>query len=189
MSTTTAIIIGVIVVALVFAIALFLRSRRTERLKDKFGPEYGRAVEDSGGRLKAEADLQQRAKRVEKFAVRPLTPADRDRYVASWTKIQSDFVDDPKSAVTQADTLLGQVMNTRGYPTSDFEQRSADLSVDHPQVVANYRAAHDIALRHERGEAGTEDLRQAMIHYRALFDDLVAEQAETQAAPAATAAA
>ncbi len=185
MDTTTLIIVAVIAVALVLAVALYLRSRRTHRLKDQFGPEYDRAVEDRGGRLKAEADLSARTKRVEKLTVRPLTAADSERYVASWTKIQSDFVDDPKSAVGEADKLLSQVMATRGYPMSDFDQRASDLSVDHPQVVENYRAAHDIAVRDGQGEAGTEDLRQAMIHYRALFDDLVAAPTEPSTAAAA----
>jgi hypothetical protein len=102
-------------------------------------------------------------------------PADRDRYVASWRKVQAQFVDDPKSSVTQADQLLGEVMSTRGYSVSDFEQRAADISVNHPLVVENYRAAHEIAVRHARGQASTEDLRQAMIHYRTLFDELAGE--------------
>jgi len=173
---TLAIIIGLIVVGIVsiFA-ALFLRKHKTERLRTRFGPEYARAIEESGGRRKAEAGLEQREKRVESFAIRPLAASDRERYIASWHKIQTEFVDDPKNSVTQADQLLGDVMSTRGYSLSDFEQRSADISVDHPLVVQNYRSAHEIAVRHASGQATTEDLRQAMIHYRTLFDELVGE--------------
>ena len=172
----TTIIVEVVVVAVVLAIlAVYMQQRSRAKLRDKFGPEYDRAVEESGGRRKAEAELHDRAKRVEAFEIKPLPPADRERYAASWRKVQADFVDDPKAAVTQADELLSAIMSARGYPLGDFEQRSADLSVDHPVVVQNYRAAHEIAVRHASGGAGTEDLRQAMIHYRALFDDLVSE--------------
>jgi hypothetical protein len=173
---TLFIIFSVILIAAVgIAAMIFLRKHKTERLQNRFGPEYARAVEESGGRRKAEAGLQEREKRVEAFAIRPLAASDRERYIASWRKVQSEFVDDPKKSVTQADQLLGDVMSTRGYSVSDFEQRSADISVDHPLVVENYRAAHEIAIRHASGQASTEDLRQAMIHYRTLFDGLVGE--------------
>jgi hypothetical protein len=173
---TLIIVIGVILIVIVgIASAMFLKKHKTERLRIRFGPEYTRAVEESGGRRKAEAGLQQREKRVEGFAIRPLAASDRERYIASWRKIQTEFVDDPKKSVTQADQLLGDVMSTRGYSVGDFEQRSADISVDHPLVVENYRAAHEIAVRHASGQATTEDLRQAMIHYRTLFDELVGE--------------
>jgi hypothetical protein len=177
MGTTTLIIIfAVILIGLAgIATLIFLRKRKTERLRTRFGPEYARAVQDSGNRRQGEAGLQEREKRVEGFAIRPLAPTDRERYIASWRKVQAQFVDDPKSSVTEADRLLGDVMSTRGYSVSDFEQRSADISVNHPLVVENYRAAHEIAVRHARGQASTEDLRQAMIHYRTLFDELVGE--------------
>jgi hypothetical protein len=175
-TTTLIIILSVILIAAVgIGAVIFLRKRKTERLRTRFGPEYARAVQESGGRRQGEAGLQEREKRVAGFAVRPLTPGDRERYVASWRKVQAQFVDDPKSSVTEADRLLGDVMSTRGYSVSDFEQRSADISVNHPLVVENYRAAHEIAGRHARGQASTEDLRQAMIHYRTLFDELVGE--------------
>ena len=135
-------------------------------------PAPSRKAEADG---KGEAGLQEREKRVERFAIRPLAPSDRDRCVASWRKVQAQFVDDPKSSVSEADRLLGDVMSTRGYSVSDFEQRSADISVNHPLVVENCRAAHEIAVRHARGEASTEELRQAMIHYGTLFDELVGE--------------
>ena len=176
MDTTTLIIIfNVILIGVVgIAAVFFLRKRKTERLRTRFGPEYARAVQESGGRRQGEAGLQQREKRVEGLAIRRLAPNDREVYIASWRKIQEQFVDDPKSSVTQADQLLGDVMSARGYSVSDFEQRSADISVDHPLVVDNYRAAHEIAVR-ARGQANTEDLRQAMIHYRTFFDELVGE--------------
>jgi hypothetical protein len=186
MSTLTlVIVIGVILVGIVgIAAAMFLKKHKTERLRTRFGPEYTRAVEESGGRRKAEAGLEQREKRVEGFAIRPLAASDRERYVASWRKVQAEFVDDPKKSVTRADQLLADVMSTRGYSVSEFAQRSADISVDHPLVVENYRAANEIAVRHARGQATTEDLRQAMIHYRTLFDELVGEpeMAHTKAA-------
>jgi hypothetical protein len=175
-TTTFIIIVSVILIATVgIAAAIFLRKRKTKKLRTRFGPEYARAVQESGGRRQGEAGLQEREKRVEGFAIRPLTPSDRERYIASWRKVQAQFVDNPKSSVTEADRLLGDVMSTRGYSVSDFEERSADLSVNHPLVVENYRAAHEISLRHARGQASTEDLRQAMIHYRTLFDELVGE--------------
>jgi hypothetical protein len=175
-NTTLIIIFSAILIGLAgIATLIFLRKRKTERLRTRFGPEYARAVQDSGNRRQGEAGLQEREKRVESFAIRPLAPTDRERYIASWRKVQAQFVDDPKSSVTEADRLLGDVMSTRGYSVSDFEQRSADISVNHPLVVENYRAAHEIAVRHARGQASTEDLRQAMIHYRTLFDELVGE--------------
>jgi hypothetical protein len=188
MSTLTlVIIVGVILIGIVgIASAMLLKKNKTQRLQTRFGPEYARAVEESGGRRKAEAGLEQREKRVEGFAIRPLAASDRERYVASWRTVQAEFVDDPKKSVTQADQLLGDVMSTRGYSVSDFEQRSADISVDHPLVVENYRAAHEIAVRHASGQASTEDLRQAMIHYRTLFDELVGEPEMARAKAAAS---
>jgi hypothetical protein len=158
------------------AIWLFVRKRRTERLRAKFGgPEYARAVNEGGGRRQAEAGLDKRADRVESLHIRPLGPEDRARFVESWRRVQARFVDSPGGAVTEADQLLGDVMSTRGYPVSDFEQRAADISVDYPLVLENYRSAHEIVLRRTRGQASTEELRQAMIHYRTLFDQLAAE--------------
>jgi hypothetical protein len=175
--STAQIILAIAVAVLVVAgILLFVRKRRTERLRTKFGgPEYARAVNEGGGRRQAEAGLDKRADRVESFHIRPLGPDDRARFVESWTRVQARFVDSPGGAVTEADQLLGDVMSTRGYPVSDFEQRAADISVDYPLVLENYRSAHEIALRRARGQASTEELRQAMIHYRALFDELAAE--------------
>jgi len=175
LTPTEIVLIALVVLIGAVAIGLWLQRRRSDDLKARFGPEYERTVAQVGAPGKAETLLHEREKRVAKFSIRPLPPEKRARYVDQWRQVQAQFVDDPKAAVTHADDLLGSVMESRGYPVVDFEQRSADLSVDHPEVVQNYRAAHEIALRHSRGEAGTEDLRQAMIHYRALFDDLVNE--------------
>jgi hypothetical protein len=165
-----------VVIALGVGIAVLVRKRRTRRLRTQFGgDEYTRAVREGGSRQKAEAALDKRTDRVEGLHIRPLSAGDRARFIDAWTRVQARFVDGPGGAVTDADQLLGDVMFTRGYPVSDFEQRAADISVDHPQVLANYRAAHDTALRQTRGQASTEDLRQAMIHYRTLFEELVGE--------------
>jgi hypothetical protein len=186
MSQTALIILAVVVLAALAAAAfLVLRRRRSEHLKQHFGREYEHALEAKCDRSKAEAELAEREKRVQKLDIRPLDPAERDRFTAQWSEVQSRFVDDPPRAVAFADGLLGEVMKARGYPVSDFEQRAGDISVDHPAVVEHYRAAHDIAVRHGRGEAGTEDLRQAMIHYRALFDDLVGAGEPAAREPAA----
>lgn len=175
---TNTIVIVVIAVLVVLAIAYLVAQRsRSRKLHDRFRGEYDRAVEMEGSRQKADAALKDRARRVEQFNIHPLEPADRDRFTESWQHVQSEFVEDPRSAVVHADVIIGDIMKTRGYPVGDFEQRAADLSVDHPVVVENYRAAHDIALRQSGGEATTEDLRQAMVHYKTLFQDLVTDAA------------
>jgi len=179
---TVLLILVVALVVVAIGAVLYYRSRQSRHLRSRFGPQYDRAVEESGGRGKAEADLHKLEQRVSKFDIRPLTATGRDRFVSSWREVQATFVDDPAAAVTRADRLLGDVMQARGYPLGEFEQQAADLSVDHPVVVEHYRAAHDIALRQERGQATTEDLRQAMIHFRTLFDDLLADR--DTAAPA-----
>jgi len=178
LSTTELALIGALVVVLVAGIAAFLlhRKRRTERLRTQFGnAEYARAMQEGGNRRHAEAGLEKRTQRVEKFHVRPLAAGDRARFVESWRGVQARFVDGPAGAVTEADQLLSDVMATRGYPVSNFEQQVADISVDHPLALENYRTAHEIALRQTRGQATTEDLRQAMVHYRTLFEELVSE--------------
>jgi len=164
-----------VVLLIVVGIALYMRKRKntTTGLRDRFGPEYDRAVLQHGSERKAEAKLADRETRVEKLKIRDLDLTERERYLAQWQAVQSRFVDYPKGAVTEADELVCSLMQTRGYPVTDFDQRAADISVDHPRVVENYRLAHDIALRLGRGEASTEDMRTAMIHYRSLFDELV----------------
>jgi hypothetical protein len=173
--TTTTLVIGAIVVA-VAALALAWIStarRRREHLRTRFGPEYQRTVEDLGSAQKAEAVLQEREKRVASYHIRELSAEERSRFADAWRRVQAKFVDDPAGAVTEADLLVTEVMTVRGYPMSDFDRRAEDLTVDHPNVVNHYRHARDIAVRHSRKSASTEDLRQALVHYRALFADLL----------------
>ena len=174
METITPIILGVVAVLAMLAVAIvFLRKRSAERLRSHFGPEYERTVEAVGDRHKAQAELHQRQKRVRNFAIKSLTSEEREHYTPLWAEVQTQFIEDPKAAVAEADQLLAEVMTHRGYPAADFEQRYADLSVDHPVAVQGYRTAHDIAVRDAQGEANTEDLRQAVLCYRTLFRELV----------------
>ncbi len=172
--TIVAIVVGVALVALV---GWYLWQRqRSEQLKGRYGPEYERAVHDVGDKRGAEAELVKRQERVKQLDIRGLAAEERGRFVEQWRAVQGRFVDDPKVAVSDADRLVEEVMKARGYPVSDFDQQAADLSVHHPRVVNNYRAARDIAGRHRRGEASTEDLRQAMVYYRELFADLLEDR-------------
>ena len=167
-------IVAAVVIAMVVAGWFVWMRRRSEQLRERFGPEYDRTVREVGDVRKAEASLAARAKRVEAFHIRPLNPDEADRYTAAWQRVQNQFVDDPGRAITEADKLVGEVMTARGYPVGEFDQRVEDVSVDHPDVVMNYRAAREIAVQHGQGRANTEDLRQAMVHYRSLFRDLLA---------------
>jgi hypothetical protein len=170
------IIVAIVVVALIIvgAVVIFSRKRQGERLRQQFGPEYERQVREAGGsRTKAEAELLKREKRVEKLDIKPLPPEQRDAFAADWQQVQAKFVDDPERSIALADALVAEVMKARGYPVDDFEQRAADISVEHPGLVQNYRAAHDIAVRRSQGKADTEDLRSALIGYRSLFDELL----------------
>ncbi len=175
MDTNTLLLLALAVLVVAVLVVGLLSSRRhkSDELKQQFGPEYDRAVQQYGDQKTAESELAARAKRVEAFNIHPLQPAERDRFAEEWRSVQAEFVDAPDKAVADADRLVQQVMQARGYPMGDFEQRAADVSVDHPTVVTHYRTAHDIALRQEKGKATTEDLRQAMVHYRALFEDLL----------------
>ncbi|HTV98106.1 MAG TPA: hypothetical protein VME42_19090 [Steroidobacteraceae bacterium] len=177
------ILVGVLIVALV-AVLIWAQARRkreqSARLQQRFGPEYIRAVNEIGDRSKAEAELQAREKRMDNLDIVPLCAADAARFRQAWTAVQTRFIDNPQGSVVEADHLVYDLMARRGYPMGDFERRAADISVDHPNVVANYRAARAIALRDERGEASTEDLRKAVVHYRALFQELL----EVAGAPA-----
>jgi len=176
METNTAIVVGVVAVfAFLVAAIVFMRKRSADTLRLRFGPEYERTVEAAGGRHKAQAELQQRQKRVRSFAIKSLTSEEREHYMPLWGDVQTQFIDDPKAAVMGADELLAEIMTHRGYPAGDFDQRSADLSVDHPVVVQNYRVAHDMAVRDAQGDGSTEELRQAMLSYRALFTELVGQ--------------
>ena len=172
-------IVAIVVIAAVGLIWFALSRRRTQELKERFGPEYDHTVRTQGDVKKAEAALAARATRVKALQIHPLSAEDAARFDQSWRNIQTRFVDDPRGAVSDADRLVGEVMTVRGYPVGDFEQRVEDISVDHPDVVMNYRAAREIALQHARGEASTEDLRRAMVHYRALFNDLLETQTQT----------
>ena len=179
MDTTLAIVLVVAVLAIAAAAVVLVRQRRSKGMRARYGAEYIAAVDETGDRRKAEAELKAREKRVRKFDLRPLERDDVVRFSDRWRDVQARFVDDPGAAIAEADELLATVMSARGYPVSDFEQRAADLSVDHPRLVSNYRLAHDMAGRHARGEAGTEDIRRAIIHYRELFEDLLGLPHET----------
>lgn len=164
--------VAVLAIGAVVAYSLMQR-RRTERLTERFGPEYQRTVEETGGQREAERELEARQRRVEGLEIRRLSADERAAYLGRWKETQARFVDDPPGAISGADMLVQEVMRERGYPMTDFEQRAADISVDHPHVVAEYRAAHAVTERDATDGVETEDLRQAMVHYRALFDDLL----------------
>lgn len=173
----TGVILAVVVVLVVAVGGLLIWDsvvrRRTRSLREKFGPEYDQAVDKYGGTRKAERELSAREKRVESFHLHPLNPELRQRFTTAWKDVQMRFVDDPAKAVGEADDLVKDLMQARGYPITDFEQRSADISVDHPNVVSHYRAAREVAILSREGRSNTEDLRRAMTHYRALFEDLL----------------
>jgi antitoxin component HigA of HigAB toxin-antitoxin module len=175
---STLILLVVVVAVAIVAIAFWLttvqrRRQRSHELKEQFGPEYERAVTAYGRQTEAEKELEQRKERVDQLHIRTLSNEQSTRYASQWHEVQAQFVDDPEQAIAEADRLVVEVMQARGYPMVEFEQRAADVSVDHPDVVEHYRAAHRIAGRSARGEAETEDLRQAMVHYRALFQELI----------------
>ena len=176
LTTPEIIIIAVVIVVVIAAIVAWTvyQKKHREKLQRRFGSEYDRAVQAHGSERKAEAALDDRQKRVEKLNLRELDAGERERFIERWKGVQLAFVDSPRGALTQADDVISAVMQARGYPVSDFEQRAADISVDHPRVTENYRAAHAIEQRLGAGQTTTtEDLRTAMIHYRALFDELV----------------
>ena len=183
MDTNLVIVLAILVLLAVIASVLFTRRRRSDDLARRFGPEYERTVERTGSRSKAEADLLAREQRVRKLEIVALAPQEVQRFRMEWEGVQARFVDDPRRAVAEADLLVRDVMQRRGYPMGDFDSRAADLSVDHPLVVENYRAAHEIALRERQGEADTEQMRQALVHYRTLFAELLdAQQARASRA-------
>jgi len=167
----------VVVVALVWLVWTQLRRRQ---LRDRFGPEYSKAVEDEGGRRAAERELLQREKRHSEYDIKPLDPAERERYGKQWVLIQEQFVDHPGSAVAEADRLVTIVMGECGYPTEGYQQQASDLSVRHASTLDHYRTAHDIKDRHEESRASTEELREAMVHYRSLFQDLLESDADSR---------
>jgi hypothetical protein len=183
MATTTATILIVVLILVVVALAvlawIFYQQQRSRKLRSHFGPEYERAYRQYGDARKAEEALTARQKRVEKIHLRSLTSAERDRFADSWHGVQARFVDDPSGSIHEADRLVIDLMQARGYPMADFEHRAEDISVDYPYVVTNYRTAHAIAVGHKSGSVSTEDLRKALVCYRDLFDELL----EGHAAP------
>jgi hypothetical protein len=173
MDNNTIMIVVVAAILVVAAVWLMLRRRRTDALRARFGPEYEHAVRSAGTVDKAERLLDERQKRVDRFALRTISADEAQRFTTSWKNVQARFVDDPRTAVLEADRLIGEVMRARGYPVEDPARQLEDLSVDHGAVIEHYRAGRAIAVRHEQGQARTEDLRQAMVHFRALFEELV----------------
>jgi hypothetical protein len=184
---TNTVIFVVLLIALVLAVAIWLivQRQRSQRLKRRFGPEYDLTVSEFRSQAKAEAELIAREKRVARLQIMPLTPADALRFSQAWNALQSRFIDSPKGVVSDADHLVRQLMAKRGYPMGDFDSMAADISVDHPTVVANYRAAQAIAARDARGEVDTEELRKAVIYYRALFDELLGVAPDRKPSPPA----
>src|SRR5580658_38863 len=182
------IIVTAALVTALLLLAAWLISRRrkqSERLQQRFGAEYGRTVGELGGRTKAESELKAREERVEHLTITPLAPAEAARFSQAWYALQTRFIDNPTGVVVQADQLVRELMLKRGYPMGDFERRAADISVDHPAVVENYRAAQAIAVRDGRGQADTEELRRAVVHYRVLFDEMLEVREVRQEVPAA----
>jgi hypothetical protein len=182
MNPTVLWVIIILVAAAVVAAALYyLRRRRSVKLRSHFGPEYERAVQQTGDRWRAEAKLEAREKRVAKLDIRPLSPEERARFADAWTSIQKRFVDSPAKSVAEADRLVRDLMVARGYPMAEFERRAEDISVHYPHVVANYRAARSVAERSARNETTTEDLRKAVVYYRELFEELLAPEGSVAA--------
>jgi hypothetical protein len=173
MDLTVLIVVVILLALLAVGAVFFLQQRKRTHLREQFGPEYERTVQQTGDRTAAERELERREQRVRTLEIRPLAAEQRARFVLAWKNVQAQFVDAPAESITEADRLVTELMQTRGYPVGDFEQRTADISHEHPRVVENYRAARDISQRNRRGEASTEDLRQAMVHYRSLFEDLL----------------
>ena len=179
MDTTLMIVIAVVIVVIVgfFLGPVFARRRHSQRLQSKFGAEYDHTVQTLGNEKKARTELDERQKHVQGLNIKPLTVAERERYLENWAAIQSKFVDEPGQAIGNADRLIMEVMQIRAYPVSDFEKRAADISVNYPALVSNYRAAREIAIKNEQHQADTEELRQAMIYYRSLFEELLGTEA------------
>ncbi|MGA9532090.1 MAG: hypothetical protein WBR18_05190 [Anaerolineales bacterium] len=178
MNSTFTIITVVLVLVVSGAILgwVFAARKRSEKFQDRFGPEYEHTVETTGSEKNAQAELGERQKHVDALEIRPLSVDQREAYLAEWAGVQSKFVDEPGEAIVDADRLIKEVMQLRAYPVSDFDQRAADISVGYPELVSNYRAAREIALKNKQNEADTEELRQAMIHCRSLFNELLGEE-------------
>jgi hypothetical protein len=177
-NTTTMILVAIVflVVGGLLAMAV-MRFQRTRRLRERFGPEYERLVNEAGDKQKAESELEARLAHVEALNIRPLSAEEINRFSLEWQSTQAEFVDEPLASLRKADQLIREVMKTRGYPVEDFEQRAADISVDYPDLVTDYRGLHMIAVKEEDEEVSTEEMRQAMVHGRALFEELVSKEA------------
>jgi hypothetical protein len=170
--TMIAVVLALVVVAAILA-PIFANRKRSKRLQDKYGTEYDHTLQVTGDKKKALVELEERQKHVEALNIHPLSTSECDRYLAEWTAVQSKFVDEPGQAIVDADRLIMEVMQMRAYPVSDFEQRAADVSVSYPALVGNYRAARVIAIKNQNHMADTDELRQAMIYYRSLFNELL----------------
>jgi hypothetical protein len=175
MSTGLVIVLVIVLLVLIAVALLAVRASRRRKLQKTFGPEYDRVVADSGSRTDAEKELREREKRHAELELKELSAESRARYSAAWEEVQIEFVDNPEQAVATADDLTTRLIAERGYPTGDYDEQLANLSVEHARPLGHYRDAHEISLRSQRGEASTEDLRQALVHYRALFADLLGE--------------
>jgi hypothetical protein len=173
MTTSTVIILALAIVVIALVAVMLFERQKTQKLKTKFGPEYDRLVDKEGSPRRAEAVLDARQKRVAKFQIRHLSKEECSRFTEKWRVVQERFVDDPRQSVAEADQLINEALRARGFPMGDFEQQAADISVEHPQVVEDYRAAHEVAVRDGQGQANTEDLRLAMRHYRDLFEHVL----------------
>jgi hypothetical protein len=180
-NTTQLVLVAVIflIVGAVIAMAV-MRAQRTKRLKDRFGPEYERAINEVGDKRQAEDELDARLAHVNTLKIRPLTAEEVNRYALDWQKTQTEFVDEPLTALQKADRLIREVMKAKGYPVEDFEQRAADISVDYPELVTDYRGLHMIAVKDAEDKVSTEEMRQAMVHGRALFENLVSLEAQEE---------
>jgi len=176
---TTYLIIGVVLILVIIGLilgAVFSRRQRSKRFQKKFGPEYDHTVQSAGNEKKAQLELNERQKHVDTLDIRPLSISDRERYQSEWKAVQNKFIDQPGQATVEADHLIMEVMKARAYPVSDFEQRAADISIAYPALVSNYRAAREIAIKNEHHQANTEELRQALVYYRSLFDELLKDE-------------
>jgi len=180
-NTTQLVLVAVIFLILGGIVGMALmRVQRTKRLKERFGPEYERAVNEIGDKRQAENELDSRLAHVNTLDIRPLTAEEVDRYALEWQKTQTEFVDEPLTALQKADRLIQDVMKARGYPVEDFEQRAADISVDYPELVTDYRGLHLIAVKEKDEEVSTEEMRQAMVHGRALFENLISQESSAE---------
>lgn len=180
-NTTLIVVVAVIILVVVLVVGMSLARRwRTERLQDRFGPEYEKTLNEIGDKNHAERELEKRIAHVKTLKIRPLTAEEVNRYALEWQETQTEFVDEPLRALQKADRLIREAMKTKGYPVEDFEQRASDLSVDYPELVTDYRGMHHIAIRESNEKVSTEEMRQAMVHGRALFENLIKQESNEE---------